>query len=423
MLGALVILLGTHSSRKGSATHASSFPGGPSTISVFLRAGWAIGQVQQRYIFAGQGADQLVGRCAAGLPMEDNNFAALPPHFCRCDGNPVLSAAEWSAVVPGYDKYPHAFKAAIPLLVASVVYHAGWLREHLPAAHPVFQTRLFTGGFIERLSPHVVAGCNHNPESGLVATGVPPHLILAHRLHLLEEEARQQKKANEEESRKLREVILQQHSDLLRTLPDAVASSVLARCQVGGAVPVTAGDLERTLQEYTERILAAVARHSVQPEAAPAPAQPASQPEQRETVRWRSFVWKGRIHPVPEDFTWPVVPIKAMWDLWLFGKPGEGIAPYKSVNAKFDLQPSCKRQFYAAKRVLESIIAEAHSRGLSTDSIARADLAFDAVFPQFVERISTGKRAWESRRLGELRYGTLYEDILNREKRQRVEHS
>lgn len=51
--------IGTHSFRKGVATFVAGCPAGPSPISIFLRAGWSLGAVTARYIFAGQGGDQV----------------------------------------------------------------------------------------------------------------------------------------------------------------------------------------------------------------------------------------------------------------------------------------------------------------------------------------------------------------------------
>ena len=59
----------------------SSDPGGPTTTSIYLRAGWSLGPVQNRYIFQGPGGDQFVGRAAAGLNVNKAEFAQLPPHF------------------------------------------------------------------------------------------------------------------------------------------------------------------------------------------------------------------------------------------------------------------------------------------------------------------------------------------------------
>ncbi|ETV89803.1 hypothetical protein H310_15367, partial [Aphanomyces invadans] len=57
--------VGTHSFRKGVSTALSNTPGGPEAVAVWLRAGWSLGSVQKRYIFAGAGGDQHVGRAAA----------------------------------------------------------------------------------------------------------------------------------------------------------------------------------------------------------------------------------------------------------------------------------------------------------------------------------------------------------------------
>ena len=61
-LGAKREDIGSHSCRKGAATHALALPGGPSSVAVFLRAGWSLGNVKDRYVHEGHGADQLAGR-------------------------------------------------------------------------------------------------------------------------------------------------------------------------------------------------------------------------------------------------------------------------------------------------------------------------------------------------------------------------
>lgn len=74
--------ISTHSIRRGSATYApSGSTAGPSTSSVYLRAGWKLGGVQDRYIHHHHAGDMHVGRIVAGLPADDPNFAILPPFF------------------------------------------------------------------------------------------------------------------------------------------------------------------------------------------------------------------------------------------------------------------------------------------------------------------------------------------------------
>ena len=56
----MLIKIGTHSFRKGVASFLASCPDGPGAISIFLRAGWTLGAVQSRYLFAGQGGKSPV---------------------------------------------------------------------------------------------------------------------------------------------------------------------------------------------------------------------------------------------------------------------------------------------------------------------------------------------------------------------------
>ena len=70
--------IGSHSFRKGTATYLAAMVGGPSPVSIYLRAGWSLG-VQKRYILEGGGNDQLAGRAAAGL---DINSVRIFGTFC-----------------------------------------------------------------------------------------------------------------------------------------------------------------------------------------------------------------------------------------------------------------------------------------------------------------------------------------------------
>ena len=90
--------LGTHSVRKGAASYCAGMINGPSTVQVFLRAGWSLGNVQDRYLFAGAGGDQLTGRVLSGLPFNDSSFSSLPPHF----GQDGLDRIQWDSILPLY---------------------------------------------------------------------------------------------------------------------------------------------------------------------------------------------------------------------------------------------------------------------------------------------------------------------------------
>lgn len=73
--------LGAHSFRKGGATYVTSgCTGGPSIVAVCSRAGWALGNVLDRYLKFDLSGDAFVGRILAGYPLNLASFADLPPH-------------------------------------------------------------------------------------------------------------------------------------------------------------------------------------------------------------------------------------------------------------------------------------------------------------------------------------------------------
>jgi hypothetical protein len=193
---------------------------GPSTIQVFLRAGWSLGNVQDRYLFAAAGGDQVTGRALSGLPFTDSSFASLPPHF----DDAGLALIDWPAVLPLYARMPQTFRRALPFLLASICYHEQWLHEILPAQHPLFNTYLFASGAVTTLRPHVLTGCSYCPVTGLTATGVPPHLAITNELA----------KAMHQTSL-LKEALLSRCAEL----PAELVSVLLSKFSINGAHPVT----------------------------------------------------------------------------------------------------------------------------------------------------------------------------------------
>jgi hypothetical protein len=224
--GVEISMIGTHSFRKGIASFLSGTHGGPTAISIYLRAGWSLGPVQSPYILEGEGGDQVCGRAASGLPLTDVSFANLPPHFLRSDED-FLSTAEWEDILPGYSTfYPLNFREVIPFLLASLVYHVPYLAgvESSNPRHPLFLQRVWTSGVLLRLKDSVGAGCNRHPISKMTATGVPPHLVLANSIVHLEEDIGV-----------MREVIITK----LEQLPEALKQSMLENFQIEGTVPIT----------------------------------------------------------------------------------------------------------------------------------------------------------------------------------------
>ena len=223
--GVDVVEVGTHSFRKGVAEFLSGMVGGASPISIYLRAGWSLGPVQSRYILEAQGGDQLCGRAATGLDITTPEFASLPPHFNNQNGAIVLTVAEWNEILPGYSTfYPPQFRPVVSYLLASIVYHKQWLATTLHHNHPLFNTRLWTSGIVDRLAPMVLSGSRRNSVSLLTATGIPPHILLANKIAKLDDKV---------DSLRL---------DLmtrLDSLPKELISTMLENFQINGVLPIT----------------------------------------------------------------------------------------------------------------------------------------------------------------------------------------
>ena len=74
--------LGSHSTRKGSATLvASGCIVSPPHSSLCLRVGWSMGSVKDRYIHHESAGDQFVGRTVTGLSCLSTDFACSPCYF------------------------------------------------------------------------------------------------------------------------------------------------------------------------------------------------------------------------------------------------------------------------------------------------------------------------------------------------------
>lgn len=288
-MGMIIDWLGTHSFRKGVATFLAGMCGGPGPIPIYLRAGWSLGPVTSRYILEGGGGDHLCGRAATGLPITDTSFASLPPHFDLPDGA-VLTQAEWENVLPGYSTYyPECFKQVVPFLLASLIHHREFLVAELPAAHPLFLSRAWTCGIMTREAHRVLTGCGHNPVSGLTATGIPPHIVLANEICGLKVEMTY-----------LKNELVQR----LEKMPEAVAQHMRDQFTIEGAVQVTRTDVQLLMAEMEARVLAAFGTmaHNVQTRVeATANASAISS----NSTGYASFTWGGRIHNIPQDFVFP----------------------------------------------------------------------------------------------------------------------
>lgn len=119
-----------------------------------------------------------MGRAATLIDLNSEEFATLPPHFDTSEG-PVLTTEQWEDILPGYSTYyPACFRCTLNFLLASLCYHEPWLRDTLPPAHPLRLNRVWTSGILQCLRPKVHCGTFSNDITNLVATGIPPYVII-----------------------------------------------------------------------------------------------------------------------------------------------------------------------------------------------------------------------------------------------------
>ena len=140
--------LGTHSNRKGAALFLVGLSICWSAVNIFLRAGWSVGTVQDQYVFADARGDWMVGLAAAGLDVNDKEFAILPPHFTRA-GLARVRQIKMENLMEGFNHFPACFQRACPYLIARIIYQCNHpdsnqtLFEKLDQWHPLWNQILF----------------------------------------------------------------------------------------------------------------------------------------------------------------------------------------------------------------------------------------------------------------------------------------
>lgn len=310
-VGSIQSDVGTHSSRKGAASYVSSVVGGPTAISIFQRAGWSLGNVRDRYIFEGDGSDQLCGRTICGLPITTNQFATLPPHLRESDLR-ELTEERWTDILPLYSQFPVSMKQVVPFLLASILFHAKFLRETLDPHHPLFTSPLYRSGLVERWQDRVLVGTSCS-ETGLSATGVPIHIVISNSVKELDQRLTQR----------------------MAELPHLVKADILRDVRIEGVQPVQRSEwemLERRLDTITEAVQAILAGRAGTAATSAGASSSASVSRQNDDSQFQMWCWGGTFHPVPEGFKLPRTCIKDFWIMWHHGNPGEKIGRLKQLT-------------------------------------------------------------------------------------------
>jgi len=290
---------GSHSFRKGNVTTLTSNPDGPPIASIFLRAQWQskLGKAQQQYIFTGVGGDQLSGRIAAGLSMMDETFAALPPHW-----NPSLSSlslSELKEIIAGYDNLDSTFQTVIPYLLASVIYHSEWVKNHYPSQHPIFNTRFWTNNYHMKYRNSIITGDFYNEISKMKASGVSG---LLRKMYTIEKKIDQFNNNMHLTS----PVLINSSGSLSEIMP--ILTSIQSQISAGFA------ETKEAMSNLTENN--------------------ATEMVDTTNESYKLFTYNGGFHKIPEGYIFTVTTIKEFWNLYYFGVPAISFRPFRMLERK-----------------------------------------------------------------------------------------
>lgn len=310
-------MYGTHSIRKGVATFAcSGSTSGPSIISVCLRCGWSLGNVQERYFRYEGAGDQYLGRVVAGLPLNSSAFAALPPHFADNDDSDVTWCVQqtFPGMVVDAELLP-----TLKLCLASLVYHYDFFCNILPSNHALRASFLFR----KRDEALALRSRLADPSSTWMrATGVPPHIELY-----------RQDELTRQAVEKIPSVVLDGISTILEE--NGVRAGHVTTETLRAAIREALVDASVLLPESSVRVV-------------PPPRAP------------EYYTWNNKFHVLPEKFEFPSVDAFSAWKLWWFGNSVTGWPPFRSINT-CDLSTRRKRQTYSEWSCMMNLIADAAS--------------------------------------------------------------
>jgi len=194
-LGIPYLNVGAYSTRKGSTTYCTTgTTGGPSIVSVLLRAGWTIGKTLESYLRQAKAGDNFCGRVVCGLPVLHHNFAALPPQF------KLLTSSEFkylehtiNMTYPFHSLWGESFQPVVIFMMASLVHHQRWIQEKLPIEHVVRGKP----NIWERL-PELHRQLATGEEIRMTPSGVPPHAVLFGNIQRVEDRIERMQKSVDE---------------------------------------------------------------------------------------------------------------------------------------------------------------------------------------------------------------------------------
>jgi len=333
--------IGTHSMRKGSATYASSGSTScPSSTSIHLRAGWALGGVQDTYLRYEAAGDMYVGRTVSGLPTSQASFAILPPHFKE---RTELVADMIRICFPNL---PSNANYMAEFVLASIIYHHTFLENTLPSHHRLFYSPLFRDrSALEKLKNLVECRLNL-PGDSMVATGIPPHIALLQQMQSLSSSFT---------------AVIPALNRVSSEVVDGVVQVIETRAI--GAGTVTRDGLETLLNSCLERTGIMTLIDTIRNPSNPTSTTVSSN-QANSSITNRAHMWGGRFHLVPENFTFLDAACLVAWQYWICGDRGKELPPLRNLSPDDMSTKDLKKRLSDFKYLMGLLEREAREKGL-----------------------------------------------------------
>jgi len=412
---------GSHGNRKGALEEMGTCPDGPGFVCVMNRSGHKLPGQAPKYIYQMQrGGDEFCSRVCAGLDIQDNNFGILPPHF-RED---IVNTIPWHEFVWNYNKMDPNYRSVVPYCVASVVYHykTGWIRENIPATHPLWGSQFIVHKYHVRLGKEedLVVGHLLCSDCGMRATGIPAQVRLGYEIAGIAEQQQRQMEL-------LKELL----GNGSRPLSDVVSEEIKAHLQEDSAsirekLLSTFEDIKVSINQGFQRLESTGVvgardpshTHSLtpfpptpEPQVLPSPTYVHDDGHEREpewmyeeeedrsnaqqlaafNIHWwtKDGDTQQRLHPIP--FPIAIVgkmPVANLWALWHRRTENAMFPPYKLLSI-YDISSLTEKNYCKAKSVCEVIYE--HLRRLN--ALPRAKVLSDCSLEELKMQCEVGVKA------------------------------
>lgn len=314
--------IGTHSLRKGGANYVAGVVEGPDSDNIKMRMEHSLGRSDDAYFERQTGSDKYVGRTVCGLNIETQEFAAICPHFIN-DSTIDIAEAISSAFM---ESASLSAKAAVRLMIASVIYHWDWVIQNIHPDHPFLTSTIFTKKLNLKWKDCVTAGFFENKVTGMRASGLPrSSRIIYNQLKM---------------------------SETMLNSPQATVDLLVEKLgSIDGITLTNEASLERIVNPEIRKLAAQMSELSAR---IPQGSGNGIQCDPNSVSGLKHYCWGGRFHYFPENFKIPRISPLKFWNLWLFGDGSIVTLPYHQLDGSF-LSSNERCQLSKARKIMETI--------------------------------------------------------------------